>query len=1080
MAFAYSVAPTAGVGTISIAKGSTTVTGVGTNFTSPALGGQLIIVNGFTARVLSVANATTMTINRAPTYAITGETFQRNANFNILATGTETSLAGLAALAGVTVTRSGTQLVYDMGVQKLIVSGAGASLSWNALTECLVFAPEVVEPEIQINAGTTVSITGNRTDGTYTAPFYPRALGMPRVGTVAGTQFNPVFRSIVQNGTFTLDGVWIDNNVVTEMTSGTTITNCKWTNTNQSGNFRTNSTNININGLALHRANLTLTVNTPDALNGIEFYDSVYVPNSLPAVAPSSPRIYTDWNFLGSTPFMNNFSGNANYVEFVNLGDWDGLRLASNANVQMAARLAKAVSLSVIDSASAGIDNAIVYRLDTNNGNRGTFYTADEHFIQTTSGGAASGKILAQVGRLPAGAAFNSTIYVATMDFRNAANNGTGSDVLRYVSYEHLLSSRAINTKGTGTLSVEQTLFDDTNVTLSRADAIAKLASSFTVNATTKVVTVTANSTFDDVYDVLKAYKATANAVNLATPNADALIVTPNGTQLTGFNDWTLVVNNGVTLDEGDKFKFVQFTNITNNGLITGVYGSDAGVSKILEVAGVTAGASVYVGNDSTGITTLFVDDADQESYRVYFEPGATPAQLVARELYGFQRFEQVVTLQDGLNVISLVDIEDVGIDEPSLATVLAYTDINTGSKFYDRTAAFRLTEQGIKKGQIATRSGFAIELDEGVGVLVNQNATLIYSLASGLITIKALSFEADTRYNTIIAVPPATVEADTNEVISIAVEDANGDSSVDILGGDGTFELYKVTEATPTADFAQGELLDTVSNGRYRFISAPGFDIVGVDINSNIRRRSSMSKGIYEQAFFVGEQIQLAQAPQVLENSIKLDILKVDLDAIKGQGFAANLNSLVAIGQPLQATDYTAPDNATIQLIDNKVQTLENAPTVSDIEASTVLAKESTVTALGTPLQAGDYVAPDNTTITAIDGKVDAIGTPLQAGDYIAPDNATITAIDGKIDNLDTGATLAQIEGSAIIAKESTVQALGTPLQASDYVAPDNATIAAIDSKIDAIDLTEIAEKSDVISAKDDIKKHVTAMTNA
>jgi hypothetical protein len=248
--------------------------------------------------------------------------------------------------------------------------------------------------------------------------------------------------------------------------------------------------------------------------------------------------------------------------------------------------------------------------------------------------------------------------------------------------------------------------------------------------------------------------------------------------------------------------------------------------------------------------------------------------------------------------VISLVDIEDVGIDEPDLATVLAYTDINTGSKFYDRTAAFRLTEQGIKKGQIATRSGFAIELDEGVGVLVNQNATLIYSLASGLITIKALSFEADTRYNTIIAVPPATVEADTNEVISIAVEDANGDSSVDILGGDGTFELYKVTEATPTADFAQGELLDTVSNGRYRFISAPGFDIVGVDINSNIRRRSSMSKGIYEQAFFVGEQIQLAQAPQVLENSVKLDILAVELASIKGVGYDTNKQSLVKLRQ--------------------------------------------------------------------------------------------------------------------------------------------------------------------------------------
>jgi hypothetical protein len=567
MAFSYSVAPTAGVGTISIAKGSTTVTGVGTNFTSPALGNRLIIVNGFTARVLNVANATTMTINRFPSYAITSETFQHNANFNILATGTETSLAGLAALDGVNVTQSGTQLVYDLGVQKLIVSGAGSSLSWNALTECFGFAPEVVEPELTINVGTTASATGVRTDGTFTAPFYPRALGMPRVGTVAGTQFNPIFRSIVQNGTFILDGVWIDGNVVTEMTSGTTITNCKWTNTNQAANFRTNSTNININGLALHRANLTLTIDTPDTLNGIEFYDSHYVPNSLPAVAPANPRIYTDWNFLGTTPFMNNFSGNANYVEFVNLGDWDGFRLASNANVQMAIRLVKALSLSVIDSSSVGVDNAIIYRLDTNNGNRGTFYTADEHLILTTASGTASGKVLAQVGRLPAGAVFNSTIYTAVMDFRNAANNATGNDILRYASYDHLLSSRAINTKGTGTLEVEQTLFDDPNVTLDRLSALALIDTKFSFNPTLKKITVLINATGSELYDASKAYKTINNAVNLATPTLDTTIASINGFLLSIFPDWDVEIATGATLSPDNKIKEVK---LNGDGLLTG------------------------------------------------------------------------------------------------------------------------------------------------------------------------------------------------------------------------------------------------------------------------------------------------------------------------------------------------------------------------------------------------------------------------------------------------------------------------------------------------------------------------------
>jgi hypothetical protein len=965
MAFSYSVAPTAGVGTISIAKGSTTVTGIGTNFTSPALGGQLIIVNGFTARVLNVANATTMTINRAPSYAITEETFQRNANFNILATGTETSLAGLADLAGVTVTQSGTQLVYDLGVQKLIVSGAGASLSWNALTECLVYAPEVVEPELTINAGTTVNITGNRTDGTFTAPFYPRALGMPRVGTVAGTTFNPIFRSIVQNGTFTLDGVWIDNNVVTEMTSGTTITNSKWTNTNQGANFRTNSTNININGLALHRANLTLTINTPDTLNGIEFYDSHYVPNSLPAVAPANPRIYTDWNFLGATPFMNNFSGNANYVEFVNLGDWDGFRLASNANVQMAVRLVKALSLSVIDSSSVGVDNAIIYRLDTNNGNRGTFYTADEHLILNTASGTANGKVLAQVGRLPAGAAFNSTIYTATMDFRNAANNATGNDVLRYVSYDHLLSSRAINTKGTGALEVEQTLFDDPNVTLDRADAIAKLASSFTVDPVTKIVTVTANSSFDDLYDALKAYKATANAINLSTPNLDSLILTPSGSELLAFNGWALIVNSGVTLSAGLKFNYVKFDTVTVNGTITGVYADSAGTSTVLQINPPSDDYSLCIFK-ADGTTKFFQSGVDAGSYYVFFAPNEAGTYFLAAEKYGQRRTEDTLVLNGGNVWYNITDQEDVGITD-DFATASTYTTLSTTSQLYDATAVFRLAESGIKLGQLVARDGLYLDFGNN-NVKIQDDASAIVSVSSGTITYKSIVVNSSDKYNAMKATPPKTITPTDTEIINVLIEDANGDSQLSILGGDNLgYELWKVTTATATDDYETGTLLTTLSTNAapYRFIGVSGFDIVGRDVSSGVRRRSSMLKGTYTQAFYVGDQIQLAtNAPQLIENNEKLDelILKVD----------TNLD--VAVSTRLADADYIEPDNTTIGQIKTKVDTLEN----TDI---TAIALEATNQEI---LTAIDNIPA--TDLTSIETDLEIINKGVQDASLLIP----------------------------------------------------------------------------------------------
>jgi hypothetical protein len=429
--------------------------------------------------------------------------------------------------------------------------------------------------------------------------------------------------------------------------------------------------------------------------------------------------------------------------------------------------------------------------------------------------------------------------------------------------------------------------------TTDKVIATAAAISGVAFNFTTKTITVTGTLTVQQIYD---AYQYQLNqVVNLQQP--DECVVASGRTDYVG---WTL--NNSGTISEGENLVSFKAATVTNTGSILCVYSSSLGTSKILEINGVTDTSSLYIGNNATGVTKLFQANTNTSTYRAYFDPGTAPAQLVARELFGFQRYSEVITLVDGLNVISLVDIEDVGIAEPTLATVLGYTEINTGSEFYDRTAAFRLTEQGIKLGQIATRSGFAIEMGAGFSVLVKQDAASVYAVDAGLITIKATSFEGDAKYNTIIAAPPATVEPDTNEVITIAVEDANGDSSVDILGGDGTFELWKVTTATATNDYETGTLLATVSNGRYRFIGVTGFDIVGVDINSNIRRRSSMAKGIYQQAFYVGEQIQLAQAPEVTQINTKVDILSVELASMRGASFDTSTDSLAEIRDAIDA----------------------------------------------------------------------------------------------------------------------------------------------------------------------------------
>lgn len=94
-----------------------------------------------------------------------------------------------------------------------------------------------------------------------------------------------------------------------------------------------------------------------------------------------------------------------------------------------------------------------------------------------------------------------------------------------------------------------------------------------------------------------------------------------------------------------------------------------------------------------------------------------------------------------------------------------------------------------------------------------------------------------------------------------------------------------------------------------------------------------------------------------------------------------SRLNNLDAtISSRLPSSGYTAPNNAGITSIESKVDT---KPSLAQIEASTVIAKEATVssrasqesvTALGSPMQESSYVAPANADIAAIKTKTDTL----------------------------------------------------------------------------------------------------------
>jgi hypothetical protein len=124
----------------------------------------------------------------------------------------------------------------------------------------------------------------------------------------------------------------------------------------------------------------------------------------------------------------------------------------------------------------------------------------------------------------------------------------------------------------------------------------------------------------------------------------------------------------------------------------------------------------------------------------------------------------------------------------------------------------------------------------------------------------------------------------------------------VTIQGGSGSFTLWKLANATPEDQYATGVNLGTVTNGTYRFLDADGFKIVIRDDVTGFRQVTTMTKGIYTKGLFFGDQVQLAQSAEVTQINTKVDVMQVDLEAIKGVGFSTNKNSLVKLKQHVTA----------------------------------------------------------------------------------------------------------------------------------------------------------------------------------
>ena len=578
-----------------------------------------------------------------------------------------------------------------------------------------------------------------------------------------------------------------------------------------------------------------------------------------------------------------------------------------------------------------------------------------------------------------------------------------------------------------------------------------------TFNFTNKVITVTGTLTIQQIYD---KYQYELNQIaNLQRSNECTVI----GSQ-TRYIGWTIVVNAGAIITTSAAFNFIYADNVTiidsatmpylfnaggvlqsagvllpntvlgvqdtysGAGLITAVYGSLVGTSTTWQFQGVQVGTSLAI-YDAAGNTKYFQGSvATAGTYNFYIPPQAVGEPYTyAIEKYGTKRQEGTFPSNAG-GVLFYVPgyNEDVGITQTNQATVAAYTAINNLDKFYDYTAFKRLTEQFIKLGQIATRAGSAIDI-ANFGLVVKTTNADVESITGTTIFIKSNSLANGTKYNLITATPPKTVVADTTEVITASIEDANGDSSLTIQGGSGNFTLWKITNATPEDDYATGINLGSVGNVTFRFLQAPGFKIVIRDNTTGFRQVCPMNKGIYTRGLFFGDQVQLAQSAEVTQINEKVDLLQADIDQIQANALTApqvrtelsvELARLdVAVSTRLATVDYVAPANADITAIKTTTDRLIfngqdhvavnvhqlQAGAITDIQTGLATTVQLDQTETDIIAAISTSTAPSASTIasavrTELATELGRVDVAVSTRNAVEPDNTSITAIKSLI----------------------------------------------------------------------------------
>ncbi len=634
-------------------------------------------------------------------------------------------------------------------------------------------------------------------------------------------------------------------------------------------------------------------------------------------------------------------------------------------------------------------------------------------------------------------------------------------------------------TASNGPLNLSRVVFADAQFTGTIAEAAAISGVNFSVSNIVVAVTVTSALTAQQIYNAWKHWTSQSAQMAGATPVSVGLITIADGVlNITGSLTTSATVSSGGNVTRG--IKATGTISKTGSGAFSGLLTADSAGVQILVMQlnpnGFTLNATAFPASVMTrkvGATSWTRTSTTESSVSIAAEAGADYEVRIRVPGYVWQT-QSINTGVFGLSLnASLVAETDLGgspifskTTDAALMSAIAYNGANqrievtnTGSTalVIDFTNAFVRFQQILHtpglvelwENQIQTntlRNGF---------VIPNGNPTHVY-LSSNSTAGAHLNFEvkytdgtdARDRFHGTTAGQVTSVT--TNVSLSVAVPTATENAiavRTNLAAELGRIDA-KVSDAILTT--AQKQVLTdldsmttgTGNNAKFTAIALENAPAGGggtggggltatqaaqlarlhnIEVAHSYTLSAAVDAGAttlpidaaFEAGYFDGHYIVINDGSGT---PIQRSIVSHTKLPMPGAPGVLTLNEQIAAVPSGQEVNIlirtTVQDGPNVSGLATQ-EALASKPTLAQIEGSTVLAKEATV---GT---------------RASQTSVTALGNPLQAGDYVAPDNAGIADAKTAIDGLPS---LSEIEGSTVLVKKSDLPA-----------APDNASIGEI-----------------------------------